>query len=183
MRSWHSLAVMCVLLGSSAAMAEGPILRFWRDMCRSTARNNAWPDPFIPDDRCAVRAPLEIVAANGWRYNNILTDHHFDAAGRLNEAGDRMVRTTLREYPSGRRILYVVEADDAVVNEARVASTYEAASRYVLPGDVPQIGQTTIRPEGWPASFVVAVDRSFEENMPQPMLPPRSTAAGGAAGT
>lgn len=156
-------------------MAEGPLLRFFRDIGRSSARNNAWPDPFIPADRQAVRAPLATVADNGWRYNNILHDHHFDESGRLNEAGDRMVRTITQEHPTGRRSVYIVRSNEPQITEARFASAYQTVNRYLLPGDVAQVGETVIRPEGWPASFVVAVDRAFVESIPQPRLPARAS--------
>lgn len=184
-RTWQTMAIVSLLLGSSVAMAEGPLLRFWRDVSRTSARNNAWPDPFVPDDREAVRTPLEMMANNGWRYNNILSDYHFDLNGRLNEAGERMVQNVLQQYPTGRRCLYVLRANDPVVSDARTESVYAAANRFVLPGDVPQVGETVIRPEGWPASFVVATDRLFTESMPQPRLPARSTgsSSSGAAGS
>lgn len=179
-RAWQTMTIVGLLVSSSAALAEGPILRFFRDVGRSTARNNAWPDPFIPDDRCAVRAPLEVMVNNGWRYNNTLSDHHFDGLGQLNEAGDRMVQTIVQQYPTGRRPVYVLRSTDPVISQARLESVYAAANKYALPGDVAQVGETYIRPEGWPASFVVAVDRSYAESIPQPRIPPRAGAAAAA---
>ena len=181
-RSWQTLTVVCATLGSTIAMAEGPILRFWRDVGRSTARNNAWPDPFIPADRNAARAPFDAMTYNGWRYNNTLSDQHFDEAGRLNEAGEIKLRTTLQEFPSTRRMIFVLKAEDQLVTSARLQNTHEAAMKFALPGDQPQIDQTVIRPEGWPASFVVAVDRAYAESMPQPRIP-RTGATGGSTQT
>ena len=178
-RTWQTMAIVTLLVGSNVAMGEGPILRFWRDVGRSTARNNAWPDPFIPDDRAAARAPFEVMTQNGWRYNNTLSDHHFDLAGRLNESGDRMVQTISQQYPTGRRMIYVLRSTDPAISQARLDSVYAAANRYVLPGDVAQVGETHLRPEGWPASFVVTIERGYQESTPQPRIPPRAGAAAG----
>ena len=182
-RSWLLLAVAISMMVSGIAQADGPIRRFWDDLCRSTARNNAWPDPFIPADRAAVQNHLQVVIDQGWMINNTLSDYHFDETGLITEAGELRVRTIMQEYIACRRVVFVLKSNDPVIDGARSESTYAVATKFALPGDIPRVGETNVRPDGWPASFVVAVDRAYEESMPQPRLPQRSSSSAAGAGT
>ena len=46
---------------------------------RGYHRNVLWPWPYVCPDRVAVREPFCIMVNNGWRRQNLLGPHHFNA--------------------------------------------------------------------------------------------------------
>ena len=87
---------VCVLLVAGLALAAteqaqgGWLGRIWHNFTQDFHRNRAWPEPFIYADRDAVRAPFHIMVAKGWKRQNTLNSHHFDAeSGELTDAGKR----------------------------------------------------------------------------------------------
>ena len=170
------------LVGGELAWAgHGPFRTWLRNMSRDAQRNNAWPDAFIPPDRAAVRDAFAVNVDNGWRLQNTLSDFHFDENGQLTEAGALKVQSIVQENPAERRTVFVLQADQPEMSAARLASTQEVAARYMLGGELPQVATTHKRPIGWPANFVVLVDRARSEAMPPPILPPRAQGSGGGA--
>src|SRR4051812_27341275 len=96
------LAASVVALVSTAAgqahaqYNDGPFHSVMRDF----RRNNAWPCPFSPPDRCAARAPFAVMTENGWKTQNTLSEYHFDAeTGKINEAGVQKIRSILLDAP------------------------------------------------------------------------------------
>ena len=84
---------------------------FFYCMARDTKRRNCWPKPFVCPDRQAVRAPFVVMVNNGWRFQNMLGDHHFASdTGELNEAGRIKVRWILTQAPQQHRSVYVYKA-------------------------------------------------------------------------
>jgi hypothetical protein len=153
--------------------ANSYVGKFCRNVARDTKRNNCWYEPFIGADRLAVRAPFVQMVANGWQRQNTLGDHHFDAeTGKLNRAGELKVRQILLEGLPQHRDLWVYRAERANETAARVTSVREFAGRTVRDGNVPQVFETDIPVEGWPAQVVDLVETKSLTKMPDPVLPP-----------
>ncbi|HEY5313751.1 MAG TPA: hypothetical protein VIK18_14585 [Pirellulales bacterium] len=169
-------AALIVLLSAGALHAEGWLKSHWHNFCAVTERNNSWPEPFVPADRAAARAPFVGCVVAGWRVQNTLSDYHFeDGSGALKESGMIKVARIVTEAPPDFRTVFVLRAATAELTAARIASVQEAAARYALPGDHPQVGGTFVSPPGAPAFYIVDVDRSFRESMPEPRLPARAS--------
>ena len=61
----------------------------YHNIKRGYHRNEAWPFPFFCPDRASVREPFRIMVDNGWRRQNLLGEHHFNAeTNRLTTAGE-----------------------------------------------------------------------------------------------
>jgi hypothetical protein len=159
------------LLSAAAIQAENWFTHWWDDCRITTARNNAWPEPFIPSDRATARAPFAVCVANGWRLQNTLDDHHFDAdTGKLTEAGELKVQTIVTRTPIPYRVVFVLRSERPDITAARMASAQEAAARFAI-GDVAPVGETVDRPRGTPGYYVVDIERSLRDSTPPPRLP------------
>lgn len=145
--------------------------KFCRSVARDTKRANCWPEPFPRADREAVRAPFVCMVANGWRRQNTLGNHHFDAeTGELNQAGRLRVRSILVEGQPHHRFIGVYRTDRASETAARVASVQQYAAQTVRDGVMPEVFETDIPAPGWPARWVEHTDRRYEAAMPEPRL-------------
>ena len=120
----HFSLLLVVVAGLSATPpVEGQLLG---EYGRCFLQVNKWPEPWICPDRQSVRAPMAVMAANGWRRQNMLTDLHFTDNNQLTEAGELLVRWILYEAPQTRRAIYVhrgTTAEDTAVRMAAVAMT------------------------------------------------------------
>jgi hypothetical protein len=135
-------------------------------------RNVLWPWPYVCPDRIAAREPFDIMVRNGWRRQNLLGSHHFDAnTNQLSEAGQLQVRWIMTQAPPGRQQIYIERSLDPSVTAARMAAAREYASRVVMNTQVPQVYETNMMVEGRPAPVVDATNVKFMENMRVPALP------------
>jgi uncharacterized membrane protein YgcG len=144
-------------------------------------RVNKWPQPWICPDRESVRAPMAVMAANGWRRQNMLTDFHFNDNNEVTEAGELLVRWVLTEAPRARRVIYVHCGTTTQDTATRIAAVAKAAQK-VSPGQpLPPILETNISDAGWPAREVEIITRRFYATTPDPRLP-KDSGGGGAGG-
>ena len=128
----QSSMLLCGLLFvASADLADAQPIRncihhFHYDVAVGAARNRCWPNPFIEPDRQSVRSVIELMAHNGWRRQNLLSDHHFDAeTGELNVVGERRVHYILTQTPPQRRTIYVEQGRREDKSAERVAAVTE----------------------------------------------------------
>lgn len=178
MRYVLSCLVTLAMLGVNAS-AEAQIFRnFAAHMNRDFRRNNNWPHPFVGPNRAAVRAPFRTMVANGWRLQNTLGDHHFDAeTGKLTEAGELRVRSILTENAEEHRSLFVLHGRNKHQSEARLESVREFSSQVLAEeeDENADISLTTVRPHGWPADYIDDIGEKFRESTPSPRLPASTT--------
>jgi hypothetical protein len=174
---------LLVALGFALPAQAEWIREFCRAVARDTKRRNCWPKPFTYPDRQAVREPFAVMISNGWRRQNLLADHHFDAeSGQLTEAGRLKVQWIATEAPIAHRTVYVRTAQSAEMTAQRIASVQQYVAQVAPEGQMPGVQVTSLANTGWPAAWADAVGRSFESSMPEPRLPGRAGSGGGGSG-
>ena len=141
-------------------------------------RNELWPWPYICPDRAAVREPFALMVENGWRRQNLLGPHHFDAAtGKLTTAGELKVHWIMTQAPPERRGIFVERSLEASVTASRIEAARDYATRVAADGRTPQVGDTHLVSEGRPAAAVDATYTRFNESMQPPVLPAPSASS------
>ncbi len=183
-RSWMIaaafVAITCVALGQDAS-AQG-LKVFFHRIAADTYRNNSWPACFVPQDRAAVKTPLELMVHNGWMGQNLISEQHFlpDTA-TLNQAGKLKVEWILTEAPSLRRTIYVRQTNDSAETQKRVDAVRTWASQVVGSEKLVDIQTVRMTPPGWPAEIVDSLERKYMETIPAPRLPERKTEGGNSS--
>jgi len=168
-----AILTLVYLVPATPVQAEDWFLRFWSGVARDTKRRNCWPKPFEVPDREAVRAPISVMISNGWRRQNMLSEHHFDPeTGKLNEAGYTKIRWILSEPPQSRRTIFVHVGRDAQETASRVDQVQQLALQLVPQGPLPPVMVTNIpRDLGQPASDVNSIMQKYDSSIPAPRLP------------
>jgi len=165
------LAVVFVASGVSSAQAAW-VKSTVRYLRAGYHRNEVWPWPYICPDRAAARAPFELMVSNGWRRQNLLGPHHFNAEkNTLTTAGELKVRWIMTQAPPDRRSIFVERSIDPEVTDARVAAASDYAERVAVDGQAPQVGDTHLVSEGRPAETVDTIYVRWHESMQPPVLP------------
>jgi len=154
---------------------------FWQSVARDWRRNNCWPEAFLGPDRLAVRAPFVVMVENGWRRQNLLSNHHFEEeATTLNQAGKLKVRWIMTQAPKQHRTIYVRRADAPEDTAARIAGVQEYGVQFAEDGQLPEVRETNLDTTGWPAAEVDMIHRKAVDTAPDPRLPKDS---GGGEGS
>jgi hypothetical protein len=139
---------------------------------RGYHRNQAWPWPFMCPDRVAAREPFCIMVDNGWRRQNLLGPHHFNADGdKLTTAGELRVRWIMTQAPPDRRSIFIERSVEPELTAQRLATARDFAAQVALDGQMPEVFETHLLSEGRPASVVDATNVRFQESLPPPVLP------------
>lgn len=139
---------------------------------RDFKRNNCWPRPFVQPAREATKAPFFAMIDNGWRQQNLLGDHYFDAStNALTAAGELKVRWIVTQLPPPRRALFVQRGLSPDSTWARLNAVREVVVNAVPEGNLPPIWETGLQPVGSPADYLERVDQGYLETMPEPRLP------------
>jgi hypothetical protein len=147
---------------------------------RGYHRNEAWPWPYVCPDRIAVREPFRLMVDNGWRRQNLLGPHHFNAdANQLTTAGELRVHWIMTQAPAARRSIFIERAMDPAVTAQRLEVVRQYAAQVALDGQQPQATATHLVAEGRPAAVVDATNVRFQESMRPPVLPPPVAGATG----
>ncbi len=140
---------------------------------RGYHRNEAWPWPYVCPDRLAVRDPFRVMVDNGWRRQNLLGPHHFNAeTNRLTTAGELRVHWIMTQAPADRRSIFIERAAQPDVTDERLAVVREYAAQVAIDAQEPQAFESHLVSEGRPASVVDATNVRFYESMRPPVLPP-----------
>jgi hypothetical protein len=173
--------VLISLICASQASAD-LCTSFFNSIATDVKRRQCWPAPFMANDRVAARLPFAMMAANGWRRQNMLGEFHFEpGTGQLTEAGRLKVRWILTAGPEQHRAIYVHLADNNQEMVARMTAVQQYASQ-VTPMNLPSIAATSIPDDGWSANEVDIIQRKYLSSQPSPRLPPPSSGSGGGSG-
>jgi hypothetical protein len=156
---------------------------FWAGVDLHRQRVNAWPDPFVLPDRDLVRNPFRLMADNGWKLQNTLSDHLFvPDTNELTYAGQLKLRWVMTQVPPHRRQLFVLEGPSEAATATRVASVYKSLGE-IAPGTPPcAVFTTRIAPPAGDGSYLDHVDQSYRISMPAPRLPAGAVNMGGPIG-
>lgn len=189
------VAMLFIAIGTSGALAVGmdKVARtkstrsYTFDPCRDAQiiyheidtgyhHNQQWPWPFFCPDRVAVREPFAMMVDNGWRRQNLLGEHHFaPESDKLTTAGELKIRWIVNQAPPERRSIFVERALDPADTELRLSIVRDYAARASFDGQEPPVAATHLESEGRPAGTVDWVYVRFQENMPAPVLPAKSS--------
>jgi hypothetical protein len=139
--------------------------RFWLDY----DRNNAWPGAFNQIDQATYRAWFQPCLDRGWEIELTLSEACFDQAGQLNNLGAAKVAQAVHRSPSDRRQLYV-HATSSTVAEARVENVRKFLQVEYGKSANLVVSATENLPITGRGGYSEAVTRSFQTNMPKPVL-------------
>ena len=173
-RSWMILAAlagMIVAVAPPPASAQG-LKAFFHRIGEDTCRNNSWPECFVAIDRCAAKAPLELMVRNGWMGQNLISEQHFDQeSGELNQAGKLKIEWILTEAPGTHRTIYVRQSYKADETQRRIEAVQSWAVEVIgSEGDI-DIQVVRMSPPGRPAEMVDSLERKYMATIPDPRLP------------
>ena len=179
MRRTIYIAILVWFVGANAANADWR--QFWHRFHVDALRMNCWPEPFVHADRETVRTPLIAMTAAGWRTQNTLSDHLFDANSQfLTQAGKLKVHWIVSQAPEHRRTVFVLRGEDERLTQIRLDSVRQAMDRTTSDGPKPEVFVTNIVPAGGSGAYFDEVDRQLKASVPPPRLPDReSTTDGG----
>ncbi len=172
MKRRYAVAALTGVLAVTSAASANWFTNFCKNVHRDYRRNNCWPEPFVYDDREAVKAPFGVMVAKGWRSQNTLMDHHFSLEnGELNDAGRQKVRSILLNTPPAHRAVYVLRGANADATAARVDAVQEVVVAMSPQGDLPPVLEVDTGPHGWPADYIDTLAKRYQATMPDPRLP------------
>lgn len=166
--------MVCGAMGTSAApaVAGDAWHDFWHGVKRDFHRNNCWPDPFVYPDRAGVIQPFAVQVQNGWRLQNLMADHHFDAnSQQLTLAGKEKVRWILTQAPERFRTVFVQRGVSADQTATRVDSVQQFAANIMPAGELPAVEETNLAPRGWPAEEINDTFVKYRTTARPPQLP------------
>jgi hypothetical protein len=173
-----SAAIFTVVIACGTADAGWK--EFWHSVDTDWHRNNCWPEPFYRADRVAEKAPWGTMVSKGWQVQNTLGAYHFNPeTGELTSAGRLKVHYILVNSPAERRTIFVARSGHEKDNLRRVDAVQQLVSTRVMEGPLPQVVQTEIDPEGWPAERADAINRQVRSTMMDPVLPVMELTTGG----
>lgn len=180
-RSVFMLVFSVVTLACAVPVQADWLCEFFHTVARDTKRRNCWPKPFVCPDRFSARAPFAVMINNGWRFQNMLGDHHFvPESGELTEAGRLKVHWILTQAPQQHRTIYVYRGTTPELTASRIAGVHEFGVQLVPDGVAPVVLTSDVPPRGWAASQVDFVGRRFEASAPDPRLPQSEGTGGGS---
>ena len=171
-----------VSLAAISSTADAGWHEFWDRFHLDFHRNNCWPEPFASVDRRAADAPFGRMVANGWKRQNTLTSHYFDAETQeLTAGGKERIHFILKNVPEQHRTIFVSIPSKRGAIDTRIDSVQQEIARQTTDNSMPAVVATPIEPRGWPADYINAVHRKDRDTMQNPRLP-AFQAAGSAGG-
>ena len=167
----RTIVLTCLLSFLCAADSQAGWHDFMNRVRLDWHRNNAWPQPFVNQDRMATCSAFVTQAQNGWYAASTLTGMYFDPQTQvLTEAGELKVREIVTQHPEQYRTVFVVKGLSENASSIRKDSIQQAVSRIIPDGSMPEVTlvNTSLRP--WPAEEIDAVGRAYRSTRPAPRL-------------
>jgi hypothetical protein len=153
---------------------------FWT----SFYRNTRWPMPFRAQDVSSVTTYFDIQRENGWRLHNTVGSGMFDQQSNcLTQAGKNHVQSILRDNPSDRKAVFVLQGRTQQQTAARVQSTELAISEMIPVGDLPPVYITDRDAPGSSGAYQASVMAQMKASIPIPRLTSSNQASGSSSGT
>ncbi|MCE9551996.1 MAG: hypothetical protein K8T91_01275 [Planctomycetes bacterium] len=180
----YSAIAMAAVSAISATSHAGCLDKFFEDVDKGYHRNKYWPEPFIMQDRAFVAAPFVVMTQKGWEEQNLLGENYFKKeTGELNESGQLKVRWIMTQAPLGFRTVYIERANSPQGTADRMDATRRFADRIAIGGEVPDVRESNMMVNGWPAEYSDMIITKFQQSTPDPRLPPDPDAGATSGGT
>ena len=145
---------------------------WWHRVWRDYHRNQAWPDPFIPGDRAAVKTPFMLMADNGWQRQNLLCEYHFSEDGQsLSQAGEYRLNWIATQAPLARRTVFVQRGATPEITASRLDAVQQNIARLAINGPPPRILESNMDSSGYAGEEVDAVTNGTVKTRPDPRIP------------
>ncbi|REJ88955.1 MAG: hypothetical protein DWQ35_18890 [Planctomycetota bacterium] len=175
MRLFCTLTFTIVCLTTSVASAKHPVAGWFHHFDSHYARNKAWPEPYVYQDRAAAVAPLGVMVNNGWRHQNLIGPHNFKPdTTELNESGLLKVRWIVTQAPVQRRTVFVERGMTHDETAARMRDVQTAADRFLVGPEVADVRETHITEYGWSGDYADLISTKFRASTGDPRLPAES---------
>jgi hypothetical protein len=161
------------------SVASGDWKQFKQRCKLDWQRNQAWPNPFVAQDRLAACSPFVTMTVNGWRDQCTLSNFHFDPESQqLTEVGRLRVQQILREHPEMYRNVFVVRGTTPEATTARVDSAQQFVNNLAGQETGSEVRLVELEPRGVTADDVQMISSKLKSSMPDPRLPASSSPAG-----
>ncbi|MFO0939178.1 MAG: hypothetical protein U0930_00275 [Pirellulales bacterium] len=145
-------------------------------------RNVRWPTPFRAQDVMSVTNYFDIQRENGWRLHNTVGNAMFDPQTNcLTQAGKNHIQSILRDNPSNRKVVFVLQAQNQQQTAARVQSTELAISEFLPVGELPPVYVTDRDAPGSSGAYQAAMSRAMMTSVPVPRLSAQGGGSGGSS--
>lgn len=145
-------------------------------------RNDAWPKPFICQDRMNYFLTMALMYDSGWIAQCCLTDVHFDAkTGELNQAGQNKVQSIMNNNPLDRRNVFIVHNLNVLDTQARLENVQSAVSKWYGPELASHVTVTDRIPMEVSGQRIERVNTQYQSSIPVPALQTSSGSNSGAA--
>ncbi len=172
------LALAMSMLTVNLARADWD--EFWHRVQVDWHRMNNWPEPFQFADREVTISPLIAMTGAGWRLQNTLSDHFFEAQTQeLTKAGQLKLRWIATQTPLHRRIVHVLRSYEPGATNLRVQSVERHLDKLVPEGPRPSVELTDKTPPGGSGEYFENIDRQLKASVPPPRLPQAQGPVGG----
>jgi len=144
-------------------------------------RSAQWPTQYVQQPRHSICQTFQIMTANGWKRQNLLSVYHFQqGSGALSEAGELKLRWILTQPPVSRRQVYVERGADEQETADRLAAVERRLGSIPHVETTAAVSDTAVVDYGWPAASVDAVFTGYQQNRPAPVLPDAEAGAAAA---
>ncbi len=168
----RTIVLTCLLSFFCAAESQAGWHEFMNRVRLDWHRNNAWPQPFVNQDRMATCSAFVTQAQNGWYAASTLTGMYFHPeTQKLTEAGELKVREIVTQHPEPYRTVFVVKGLSETASLTRKDSIQQFVSDIIPDGAMPSVNlvNTTLRQMS--AEEVDAITRAHRSARPAPQLP------------
>ncbi|MFK7819015.1 MAG: hypothetical protein AB8G99_09865 [Planctomycetaceae bacterium] len=142
--------------------------------------NQAWPYPYVCEDREYVRSLMDLQISNGWTQQTTLYSYHFNEdTHELSVPGQRHLNWILNIAPAQFRNVYLQESLDQNVNQMRLASVQSYLGQFSMGEAAPPVQWRRDMAPNRPAAEVRQMQDLNMQTMPVPNI---GGAAGGGGG-
>lgn len=170
---------ICAILTIPGSFACADWQQFKQRCKLDWQRNQAWPAPFVAQDRIAACSPFVAMNMNGWRDQCTLSNFHFDPESQqLTEVGRLRVQQIVREHPETFRNVFVVRGMTPEATSSRVDSVQQFVNNLAGQETASEVRLVELEPRGVTADDVQMISSKLKSSMPDPRLPASSTPAG-----
>jgi len=171
-RSWKAAGVCCLVAAACCTTAQAGWGDFYHRFQVDFYRMNCWPEPFQHAERQVAVLPLIAMTDAGWRVQNTLSDHFFQAEDQgLTQAGKLKIRWIATQTPQHRRNVFVLRGANPQQTMQRVETVQRFLDETAFEGPRPEVLLTDVVPPASSGEYYDALERQRKSALPPPVLP------------